>query len=349
MNAQHGNGASSVRTDLISHLERDTPHGFLPVYAVVGSDALLRDEGVQQLRVRVLGDSLADFNEDTLTVGEAPIERVLEAARTLPCFAPRRFVLLTRIHKLDAKGLAALATYVASPVRSTVLCVSGEKLDQRTSCAKAIVQSGGYFSVEPPRPHALAGWLVQRASARGLRLEPQAAQLLIDLIGGTDVGSLDMAMQKAALYAGGDGQQASLPITLSDVEETVAPTRVHSIFELTDAIGQRDLAHASLLLRQALDGGDNALLVLAMITRQIRQLIHLKALQKRDATEQMIIRDMGIRPFLLKPLIDQAARYQEHELYAALLAAGTADRTLKSSRLDHGIVLDGLLLHIMAA
>lgn len=312
----------------------------LPVYALVGVERLLVTEAVQALREKVLTKA-ADFNRDELVGGEAPIEKVVTAAGTLPMMAPRRWVHLSEVQDVKVKDVEPLLAYLASPSPQTVLCLSGEKVDQRTKLGMALAKSGGLFVFDAPRQQDLPAFIEQRARRRGVTIEPDAAQLLADLVG-ADVGSVERSLEKVALHAGG-----GKPVTTDDVEATVAPTRVHSIFELTDAIGARDLGKATLLLRNAIGGGESALGVLAMITRQFRQILQVKTLRERGASSRDIASQAGIRPFLVDSLVAQARRYEVPELQGALEAALRADVRLKSSGVAPEVILDRLLVEVM--
>lgn len=329
----------AARTDFDQHLRNDE---LLPVYAVVGADTMLVREAIDALRARALTRA-PDFNRDELRAGETPIERAVDAARTMPMMAERRWVHVAQIDKLKTADQPALLSYLEKPSATTVLCLSGEKIDQRTKLGQALNAAKALFAFEPPRQHELAGWITRRVRKHGSTIDPDAAQLVADLLG-AELGSLDMALEKLVLYAG-----PGTPITTEQVEAVVAPTRVHSIFNLTDAIGARDLGQASRLLRNALGGGENALMVLGMIARQFRQLLQLKELHAERASNQQIMQALGIRPFLLEPLNAQARRYSQPELCAALEAIRRADLRLKSTRLDPGVVLDSLLVEVVRA
>jgi DNA polymerase-3 subunit delta len=326
-----------ARTDFDKYLAKEAE---APVVALVGTDTLLVRDAIEALRSRVL-TAAADFNRDEMRVGEATIERALDAARTLPMMAPRRWVHLSNIDKLKAEAQATLLAYLDAPSPTTVLCLSGEKIDQRTKLGARLAKGGMLFTFEPPRQNEVAAWIVRRAKRHQTTIESDAAQLLADLLG-VELGNVDMALSKLAVYAGAD-----TTINADHVEALVAPTRVHSIFELTDAIGARDAAKASALLRNALDGGENALMVLGMIARQFRQLLGIKEMMNEGASNGALASELGIRPFLVDALKNQARRYSKQELTKALLAIQRTDVRLKSSRLASGVSLDRLLVDVM--
>ena len=323
--------------DINRHLKNDD---LLPVYALVGSEPTLVHEALSALRDKTLS-AAADFNRDSFRADSVAIEDVLRAAGTLPMMAPKRWVELVQIEKLKAKHHDALLGYLASPSPSTVLCLVGAKVDLRTKLGKALKKCGGYFSLEPPKLHELPGWIVERAQKYQCTIDRDAAHLLAEVLG-ADIGGLDMALSKLAIYVAPESHIAE-----EHIEALVTPTRVNSIFDLTEAVGERDLARAGMLCRNALGGGENALMLLAMIGRQLRLLLNASLISGQNVNPGALASELGVRPFLVQPLLKQAARYKTAELTGALEAVARADRRLKSTRINPGVVLDQLLLDII--
>ncbi|MEM6733210.1 MAG: DNA polymerase III subunit delta, partial [Myxococcota bacterium] len=303
---------------------------------------ILRSEAVTALRARVLTQA-PDFNRDELRGSETTVDRILEAARTLPMMAAHRWVHVSDAHKLKAEAQEALAAYVKAPSPTTVLVLSGEKIDGRRKLGQALNKKKVMFAFDAPKQWELGDWIEERAEHKGLALDRDAAALLGDFVG-AEVGPIDRALEKLELYAG-----EPRSITAEDVQEVVAPTRVHSIFELTDAVGARNLSKSTQLLRNALEGGESGLMVLAMIARQMRQLLQYQLLSSRRMPNAELARALGVKPFLMNRIAEQARQYNKEELSHALDAAHRADIAMKSSRLSHGVILDRLLLEVVAA
>ncbi len=326
-----------MASDLYAHLASSP---LLPFYALVGPEAVLVTEAVAALRARVLPEG-GDLDRDELSAKETPVARVVEAAATSPMLSPRRFVHLRGIEELSAKEHPPLLAYLERPSPRAVLCLSGAKIDQRTKLGQKLAAAKALFVLEPPRQHEVASWLMRRAARIGVKLEREAAELVAEIVG-VEVGSLDRALEKAALYA-----SPRDVITADDIEATVAPTRVYNIFALTGAMGDRDLARASALLANILGGGESALGVLGMLTRQLRHLLRSKALEAVRMSPRDFAATLGVPAFLVTELKAQARRYTEAELVAALEAALRADISLKSSRLGAEVVLGRMLLDVM--
>jgi len=325
-----------ARSDWNKHLSSQPR---LPVYALIGEEGILLSEAVIGLRTTTLTQA-PDFNRTEFKAGQTPIGQVVEAAQTLPMMAPLRWVHLSHVHLLKAAETPALINYLNSPCPSSVLCLSGAKLDLRTKLGQLLSKSGFLFTLEGPKRNAIVPWVQQRVKKHGFKIQTDAAHLLVDLIG-NQIGCLDMALLKAGTYARGE------PIETEHIEATVAATRVHTVFELTDAVGARNLARASQLLRNLLDGGLNGLMVLTMIARQLRQLLQVRELLTTGSNPGTIAQKVGVRPFLVEQLTRQAKSYSTGELRRCLRLTSQVDIELKGSSLASGVILDRFLLQMM--
>src|SRR5690606_461072 len=99
-----------------------------PVYIVIGEEAHLAGSVVRAIREAALAGGVPGLNEDQLVAGEADVQAVIAAARTLPMMAKRRFVLVRSIERWDTKGdksdtapLDRLLAYAEAPSPSSVL------------------------------------------------------------------------------------------------------------------------------------------------------------------------------------------------------------------------------------
>ena len=198
------------------------------------------------------------------------------------------------------------------------------------------------FVLEPPKAAMLPQWLIKRAAADHVTLQGEAAALLVELCG-QDLGVLTHALTKVILHAGVDTE-----VSAEHVAEAVASTRIASIFSLTDAVGQRNWGEASLLLRNILGGGESPLVVLTMLTRQLRQLLQVKIFQQCMGNTRHLAESLGVRPFVADLLQAQARHYDMQQLQRALAAASATDVKLKSSGVDGNLLLDGLLVDMLA-
>ena len=258
----------------------------------------------------------------------------------MPVLAPRRWVHGQHLEKLPAADQASLVAYLRDPCPTTVLVLTGERLDGRSKLAQAARTAGVLTVLEGPKPAELPRWILLRAQAAGWRMTQAAAARLGDLVG-PELGVLAMSLEKLSLHAG-DNE----PIEVDDVVAVMASTRDASIFELTGAISRRDWATASIRLRALVGDGEAPLLLLNMVVRQARLLLGAK---QAGGRAQDLAHALGVRPFVAEHLLRDARGFAEDELLRALSDAEACDLALKNSRIAPVLHLDHLLAQLCAA
>jgi DNA polymerase-3 subunit delta len=190
-------------------------------------------------------------------------------------------------------------------------------------------------------------WAVETAAAQETKLEQDAARELVDALGG-EMMMLRSELDKLMLYVAGKGR-----ITLGDVETMVLAAKQRSLYELTDAISQRDRARALALLDgllNASDGGEDAAIGhLYMLARTFRQMLIILEKNVRDsrAIWQVLWQGFRMPPFAADDLIKQARRYKSRrELTRALRLIARADVEIRSNPPDKRLVLERLVLEL---
>jgi DNA polymerase-3 subunit delta len=156
---------------------------------------------------------------------------------------------------------------------------------------------------------------------------------------GTSLGALAAELEKAAAFAG-EGQR----IDLDTVSETAAGGRVASVFELTDALGERRAGDALEALFTLLEGGEPALRVQGMIVRHFRQLWRAREALSGGASD--LASAIGVPPFVAGKLRTQARRYRDAELGAAFTRFARVDLDLKGGAVSDRRTLEDEVLFL---
>ena len=327
--------ASGPARDLLGELERGQIE---PLYCLYGRERFLLGRALEALRAAVLEPQARDFNHDVLDARTSSASAILVAARTLPMMARRRLVTVRGIDEMRAEALEELLPYLAQPAPETVLVlVAGDKVDARLKFFAALKKRGALCAFDPPRDRELYGLVRAEARARGGSIEEPAARLLAEIVG-PDLGALAQALEKLVLYVGSGGR-----ISEDDVATCVAETRARSIFDLCRAVGHGEKARALRLLRRMLEDRESPLGLLAMLTRHFRQVALARELGERRASKADIASTLGINPYFVDGLLAQARRFSPPALARAFDQLYQADRALKSSKLDDGIILEQLV------
>jgi DNA polymerase-3 subunit delta len=254
--------------------------------------------------------------------------------------AQRRIVLVKGAHHYSQSDLKTFITYLQSPASTTSLLFIAEGMP--ANFLKEVKDSA--FHIQQPSYREIASWIRAIAQELGKEVAPEAAEYLQEAIG-RGLQRLYHELAKTSLYIG-ERQR----IELDDMEKVVSEVRATTIFELTKAIGERDLKKAFRALERIWETGEHPLKILAMISRQFRHLLMTKEVLAQGGGIEEIKKQLGIsNPFYLKELSAQARGFSHPSLKKALKSLWETDLKLKQSSLPRRLVLEGLIIKLSRA
>ena len=235
-----------------------------------------------------------------------------------------------------------LLDYLEAPIQSTCLLLEAPKVDRRLRWVKRFVQLGAVRECTAPRrAPELRRWIDERFKSSGKRPGAGAAQALLDRVG-PDLDRLGHEVEKAALFVGDAAQ-----VSADDVVLVTGEVRPLAIWDLTDAIGQRDLPGALRVVGRLLDQGEAPLALLGALANHFRRLVRARECQPLEA--KVVARALSLHPFAAGKLVDQARRFDLPRLRSSLAAIRGADDALKGgSGLTGRLVFEWLVLGVSA-
>jgi DNA polymerase-3 subunit delta len=244
-------------------------------------------------------------------------------------FGERRALLVSNAKALPDDGVRELARYLEAPdpgAPLVLVAVVGDRAKAPAALVKLVKGVGTVTEVKIQRKE-LPGWLLKRATAKGLDLAPDGAAALVDTLG-EDPGALERALEQLATAFSGER------ITREIVARQFRGLGEQHVWDLCDRAFSRDLPGAMRSLRTLLEAGEAGLMLLGAITSRLRDLIRVASLPERlapaDAARQAGLRfDWQVRRYR-----QQAKRFSAEDLAGLHERIAWADRALKSGATD---------------
>jgi DNA polymerase-3 subunit delta len=335
-------------------------------YVLLGDEMFLYERCRQGVLEHFVDPATRDFCLHDMDLGDTSIFEVLDIAQTPSLMAPFQVIFVRSLKNLYTRGakkdeFAAIDAYFKSPNPQALILFVADHIHIPTDLRKMDMQDKDRYEriretmgdacgvVELARVNEADAmkWAVETAAAAETKLEPDAARELVDALG-ADMMMLRSEMEKLLLYVAGKGR-----ITLGDVETMVLAAKQRSLYELTDAISQKDRARSLALLDgllNASDGGEDAAIGhLYMLARTFRQMLIILEKNVRDsrAIWQALWQGFRMPPFAAEDLIKQARRYKSRrELTRALRLIARADVEIRSNPPDKRLVLERLVIEL---
>lgn len=173
------------------------------------------------------------------------------------------------------------------------------------------------------RGSRLSGWIMERARQAGGQFEPRAAGLLASLVG-DDLRLADQEITKLLTYV-----NYERAVEEKDVNELTPLLEERNIFELVDALGNRDRKTAIGVFHQLLVDQDQ-MRIFSMIVRQFRLLLLTREIMDYNGTEADIARRLKLHPYVARKISNQARRFSQNQLdtiYRLLLEIDSETKT----------------------
>lgn len=325
----------------VSALWKRVAQGHLdPCYFFVGEETYLIETYTATLLAQALEAASRAFNCDVFSSADTDtLAEAMSVARTLPMLASYRAVVLHGVHTLRKSDWPVLERYLAQPEPSTVFICSSSVNDAKKSPAALWQQA---VLVECPRLEGarLSEWATQALAQQGYRIAPAALQALLQTQA-PDLHALHHELVKLCTYVGENAE-----IRLEDVQAVTQASRQHSIFALADAVSARQVGPALRLIERLLHQGEPPLVILSLMTRQIRLLWSTKQLLQQRCDLPTMAKSLGVPQGVCRQLATQSQQFALAHLRTIYAAALEADLTFKSTSKPPQAILEALILQV---
>jgi DNA polymerase-3 subunit delta len=252
--------------DALAYLDKAAKSKRQPVYVLVGDEDFLKRRCRDAILSLVLGDADPAFAVTVYPGEKLDFSAVRNDLDTLPFLSPARVVVVDAADPFVTAHREALEQYVQKPSKIGVLVLDVKTFPETTRLAKALPDSAKLVCKAPPGLK-LPDWVVGWSRARhGRAIAPDAAALLIDLVG-PQLGLLDQELEKLAVAVG--DKRAIGP---EDVDTFVGRSRAANVFQILNAIAEGEPAAALTILGELFEEGEDALVILGPLTFQLRKL-----------------------------------------------------------------------------
>ena len=293
-----------------------------PVYFLYGAESYFIDELADLITAKALNEEERAFNETIFYGLSTESGNILDQAKRFPMMAQRQLVVIREAHML--KSFEPLVSLLTKPIPTTILVFlfKQETLPKTKVRFKDWDQSVEVFESKPLYENQLKPWLADYLKAQEWSIEPKAAQILIEYLG-TDLEKLVNALNKLNIKSQGK------TITTAMVEEVVGVNRSYNVFELQEALGQRDIK-SFMKIGEVLSGdvkNNPFVLVLASMFNYISKLYSIKGTSGELNEVKRVIQIRS--EFIVKKYVVAANKYTYEELEHMLHALRDADLKYK--------------------
>lgn len=304
------------------------------IYLVLGKEPYLQDLARKTFLDAVVEPEDQDLNVGRFSMEEVSLQEALEDAESVPFFGDKRLVLIDKPYFLTGEKekskiehqLERLQRYLDFPVESTVLVFFApyEKLDARKKIVKQLKKVAVLLDATALDEASIREFIKQKVSHENIQIEDATTRYLLE----KTQYSLTTAMKEvdklliAAMDTG--------VITRDLVDELVAKSLEQNIFELGEAILQRQTNRALQIYRDMLLQKEDPLKMNALLLGQFRLLLQVSYLLKEGYHEPEMQRTLAQHPYRIKLAIQQVRQFSLASLEQAYQLLVDTELALKT-------------------
>ena len=314
--------------------------GGKPAYLFLGEEEFLKDALIGEIKQKAIATDTLPFNYHLFYCDEAPVREVVGALRMCPSMSPYRLVVLERSDAMGANLKGAILSYLrGNPSPTTILILLSEK-SSTSGVLRELSPYGTKISFRRLYEGEHLNWVKKRASELGKAISREAAHEIIEYTG-RSLRQTNSELVKLSIYI---GQREEIDIR--DVRELAGQTVAKSVFDLNEAICERNSPYSLTILSSLLKSGVKTAEIINLVSWQLRRIYLAKDMLRTGAQPEKIGRELKVHSYFLEKFMRQVGGFSTTALEECFSALLEADLKIKSTPMRQGLIAELLVIRL---
>lgn len=331
------------------------------VYLFYGEQPYLLRFYLNQLIETILNEQFKSFNVTKFSDG-FDYEKILDIVETYPVFDEKRIVICENTGKfkpdkkkkgeeaqdkatdkkkntLTEKGVAELIEQVPE---TTILVFVESNVNRTRKEFKLIDKLDGCVEFASLQPGDLKKWISKQVKVTGRTISIEAIDELIKYCS-TDMDELSNEINKLISFVG-EGEA----IERGHIEMITTKTIKTVVFDLTDAIGDKNINKAISVLENIISLNEPVQKIFIMLANHLRHLEKIRNMLDDGKSKSDILSTLGIKSgYYGDKLISQSRRFSAKQLKKAVTDCSRYDYDIKTGNLKDRMAVELVLASLL--
>ncbi len=304
------------------------------LYLFYGDEVFIRDMYLSEMLKLIPDDGFSDFNKIIIDGKDLTIERADDAINSFPVMSDKKIVVIksSGIFKSCPDDAKNFWQNIFSKLPTEVLLIFVEtQIDKRSTLFKSANANGLCVDFAYMKDYEIVPWLMREASKSGKKISKDAAELLISLC---DPGIINIKNQldKLINYSGEE-------IYRSDIEKVVSKPMTLVVFEITDAIIEKNSDKAMSVILRMKENKESAFNILYLLSSAFDKMLYTKLALANGATFDTVSARLKLPPFIARKYADSAKKFSEDFLADKIAKTAMLDLSVKQGEVDEWTAL----------
>lgn len=293
------------------------------IILLYGQDTFRSHEELKRIIQNCEKTSLNWFNFTRIDAKDNEMEifgQIRESTNTISMFNEKKLIVIENIFSapqdVQKEILGFLKNKKTEKDENITMIFWTEESDEKNELFKFLKAAAKIQEFKELRGVQLRNWIKDYVSEQDGKIDTRALDKLIEYIGG-DLWRMTNEINKLLNY--------NNEIQSESVELLVKPEIDLNIFDLVDALGQKNKVKALNLFNQHLGKGADEFYILSMIIYQLRNLIKIKSTP---------VAKLGLHPYVIRKTLYQAKNFTFEELKKIYYQLMTIDLEAKTGQAE---------------
>lgn len=330
------------------------------LYLFYGEEEYLKKYYLEQIEKKLIDDAMREMNY-TLLDGKVSVNDIISNCCNMPFFSEKKVVLVknsglfkpTKKEAEEKPSKASKSAKKATPTEELMdflkeipehacLVFYEAEVDKRLKLLDVLKKQGVVVEFELQKPAELVKWVVKFFKSEKKEIMQETAAYFVENSEQTMTEMMN-EMKKLLLFC-----NLKETISLEDIK-TICTRSIHGrIFDLMDAIVEKNSSLAIKLLDDMIMMKEPIQKILFMIAKQFRQMYEIKLLKESGASPGDAASKMSIPPFTATKLFKHCSPFTKEQLSRALNLCLEMDEGIKTGKIKDRMAAELIILEFGA-
>jgi len=310
------------------------------IHFIYGDDNFRSLEALKKIEIDFIRN-YGDFNIEKISGEGLKSDSLGSKIQALPFLGDKRLIIIDNLLTSGTKDEKdkIYKTIQSAPETTDLVFFEDKQPDRRESIFKYLDKLPHKQFFPQLDDFGLRKWIMGHIEQNNFKISNPACARLISYVG-TDLFRLKNELARLIDFARSNDRDQ---IEDYDVDELVEPNNNYKIFDLTDAIAQRNIHKAILVLHAFRKSGEDNYRIFNLIVHQIRTMLIINDLSGKLTADQ-IAKESGIHPFVVKKTLASLRNFSGDDLEKMYLRLEDIDWKAKTGAADIAVTTELLIV-----
>lgn len=311
-------------------------------YLIYGLENYLIDKKIEEVikSININEEEIIKYNME-----EESITSLLVEVSTVNMFSNKKLIICDNSSflssgKSDEKEVLNLIKYLENPFDDVyiIFIVREEKVDSRKKITKLITKVSKVFDCNKIESYRLSNYLGDYIRDNGYSISSSSIDLIISKVG-YELSNIIKELDKLFIYKGEDKK-----ITREDIDEVITNNLEKNIFELTNAIVNKEKNKVNRIYNELIKSGEDPIKLIVTLSNQFRLILQVKLMRNSGYSEKEIVSILKEHPYRIN--LAMKSIYLVEDIKDILLKLSKLDEDIVNGKVDKYFGFEMFLFNI---